>query len=213
EHRHRHVLGQLHVLGDVGAGDDGLGEPLADVVLPPPGEGPEAVERLPGDDADQVGAGGVHRRLVDRRPPQPRLLDDVLGVRRGPEHLVGDREEQPPVPVEGVGAHVPSLPGTGSRRTPLSAAGRICGLVLMSTSSCVRQEDTGRCPGVTSGGNSLGAPTPRRYVPRPCRSHRCAPSCWTAPILERWPSSTGSWWAARSPTPTTTGSTCGTAPA
>ena len=37
---------------------------------------------------------GPHLGVVDVGPPQPCLLDDVLGVGGRPEHLVGDGEQQ-----------------------------------------------------------------------------------------------------------------------
>ena len=43
--------------------------------------------------------------MVDVGPPQPRLLDDVLGVGGGAEHLVGDGEQQAAVARERVLAH------------------------------------------------------------------------------------------------------------
>jgi hypothetical protein len=60
EHRDRHALGQLDVVGHVGAGQQRLGEPLADVVLSPPRQRPQSVERLPGDDPDEVGPRVAH---------------------------------------------------------------------------------------------------------------------------------------------------------
>ena len=94
QHRDRDALGELDVLGHVGAGEQRLGQPLADVVLAPAGQGAQPVERLAGDDPDQVGARVAHLGVVDVRPPQPGLLDDVLGVGGRAEHLVGDGEEQ-----------------------------------------------------------------------------------------------------------------------
>ena len=41
--------------------------------------------------------------VADVRPPQPGLLQDVLGVGRGIEHLVGDGEEQAAVLDERLG--------------------------------------------------------------------------------------------------------------
>ena len=94
QHGDRDVLGELDIGGDVGARQQWLRQPLADVLLAPSRHGPQPVQRLPGDDADQVGPRLAHLGVVDVRPSQPRLLDDVLGVGRGAEHLVGDREQQ-----------------------------------------------------------------------------------------------------------------------
>src|SRR5918995_6119380 len=105
EHRDRHALGQLDVGGDVGARRQRLRQPFADVVLAPPRQRTEPVQRLTSDDADQVGPRVAHVRMVDVRPPQPRLLDDVLGVGRGAEHLVGDGEQQAAVARERVFVH------------------------------------------------------------------------------------------------------------
>ena len=82
-----------------------LRQPLADVVLAPPRHRAQPVQRLPGDDADEVRPRVVHLGLVDARPPQPRLLHDVLGVGRRAEHLVGDGEQQAAVAVERLLAH------------------------------------------------------------------------------------------------------------
>jgi hypothetical protein len=69
EHRHRAALGEHHIVGDVGAGQHGFGQPLFYVVLPPPGQRPKAIERLPGDDPHQVGARVAHLVVVDVEPP------------------------------------------------------------------------------------------------------------------------------------------------
>jgi hypothetical protein len=61
EHRHRDALGQLDVLGDIGAGQQRLGQPLADVLLAAARQGPHLVERLARDHADQVGPRVTHR--------------------------------------------------------------------------------------------------------------------------------------------------------
>jgi hypothetical protein len=55
QHRDRDALGELDVLGHVGTGEQRLGQPLPDVLLAPPRQRPQPVERLPGDDPDQVG--------------------------------------------------------------------------------------------------------------------------------------------------------------
>ena len=62
----------------------GSGSHTPTYVLAPPREGAQPVERLPGHDLDQVGAGVAHLAPVDVGPPQPGLLHDVLGVGREP---------------------------------------------------------------------------------------------------------------------------------
>jgi len=52
---------------------------------------------------------------VDAGPPQPGLLDDVLGVGGGAEHLVGDGEEQVAVGDERVVGHAAAGRGSGFR--------------------------------------------------------------------------------------------------
>src|SRR5215203_7516527 len=99
---YRDALGELDVLGHVGTGVQRLGQPLPDVLLAPPRQRPQPVERLPGDDPDQVGPRVAHLCAVDVGPPQPGLLDHVLGVSRRAEHLVGDGEEQAAVGEERV---------------------------------------------------------------------------------------------------------------
>ena len=95
---HRERVGGLGVEGDVVLllGQDRLGEPRADVALAPHARGPQVVDAQPRGDGRQVGLGRVHlgaaaRLLVEA---QERLLDDVLGLGRAPEHPVRDREHQ-----------------------------------------------------------------------------------------------------------------------
>ena len=115
EHRDRDALGELDVVGHVGAGEQRLGQPLADVVLAPPRQRAQPVERLPGDDPDEVGPRVAHLGptvVAQVRPPQPGLLHDVLGVGRGAEHLVRDREEQAAVGDEGSSVMPATLRGS-----------------------------------------------------------------------------------------------------
>src|SRR5215211_6747026 len=105
QHRDRDALSQLDVLGHVGRGGQRLGQPLPDVLLAPPRQGPQPVERLPGDDPEQVGPRVAHLGALDVGPPQPGLLDHVLCVGRGAEHLVDDGEQQAAVGDERVVAH------------------------------------------------------------------------------------------------------------
>src|SRR5215211_407409 len=115
QHRDRDALSQLDVLGHVGRGGQRLGQPLPDVLLAPPRQGPEPVERLPGDDPDQVGPRVPHLGALDVGPPQPGLLDHVLGVGGRAEHLVGDGEEQAAVGDERVVGHVVDATASGLR--------------------------------------------------------------------------------------------------
>jgi hypothetical protein len=118
-------LRQLDVLGHVGAGQQRLGQPRPDVVLASPRHGPELVERLPGDDPDQVRARVADLGLVDAGPPEPGPLHDVLGVGRGAEHLVGNGEERAAVGDERVSAHgveTTGLVGVASGCSPHAAA-------------------------------------------------------------------------------------------
>ena len=94
QHRDRDALRELDVLGDIGAGQQRLRQPLADVVLAAARQRPQPVERLAGDDPDEVGPRVTHLRAVDAGPPQPGLLHHVLRIGRRAEHLVGDREQQ-----------------------------------------------------------------------------------------------------------------------
>src|SRR5690606_9337046 len=85
------------------------------VVLPPAGNRAQPVERLAGDDPDQVGARVPHRWLIHLRPPQPGLLHHVLGVRGRAEHLVRDGEQQAAVGQERVVAHTVDATASGVR--------------------------------------------------------------------------------------------------
>ncbi len=114
-HRHRHAVGELDVLGDVAGGDERLGEPRTDVVLAAAGHRAQPVERGPAHDAHEEGARVTHLALVHRVPLEPRVLDDVLGVGRGPEHLVGHGEEQAAVSGERVTG--PGLRGVHAHET------------------------------------------------------------------------------------------------
>ena len=69
QHRDRDALGELDVLGHVGTGGQRLGQPLPDVLLAPPRQRPQPVERLPGDDPDQVGPRVPHLGALDVGPP------------------------------------------------------------------------------------------------------------------------------------------------
>src|ERR687898_2921710 len=89
-----------------------LGEPLPDVLLATARQRPQPVERLPGDDPDQIGPRIAHLVAVDIGPPQPGLLDHVLGVGGRAEHLVSDGEQQAAVGDERVVGHV--VEGTAS---------------------------------------------------------------------------------------------------
>jgi hypothetical protein len=82
EHSDRDVLGELGVLGRIGTGEQRLGQPFPHILLPAAGHRSEAVQRLPGDDSDEIGPRVTHLRLVHVGPAQPGLLDDVLGVDR-----------------------------------------------------------------------------------------------------------------------------------
>jgi hypothetical protein len=84
EHCDRDVLGKLGVLGNLGTGEQRLGQPFPHILLPAAGRRSEPVQRLSGDDPDQVGARITYLGLVDAGPPQPGILDDILGVRAEP---------------------------------------------------------------------------------------------------------------------------------
>ncbi len=95
--RHRHRVGQLgralRVL--VGVGEQRLGEPLSDVLLPPDAGRAQHVDRDPGHHGREEGLGrsGLRRGgLV----AQPGFLDRVLGLAHAAEDPVGDREQQRP---------------------------------------------------------------------------------------------------------------------
>jgi hypothetical protein len=105
EHRDRDVLAELGVLGHIGTGEQRLGQPFPDVLLPAAGHRSKPVQRLPGDHPDQIGARVMNLGLVDVGPPQPGFLHHVLGVGGRAEQLVGDGEEQAAVGDERVVGH------------------------------------------------------------------------------------------------------------
>jgi hypothetical protein len=104
--RHRHALRELDVIRHVRGGEQRLRQPLADVRLSAPLHRAQPVERLPAGDPHQVGALVAHLRTVDLDPPQPGLLQDVLGVGRRSQHLVRHREQQIAVGEERLGRRV-----------------------------------------------------------------------------------------------------------
>ncbi|EOD70613.1 hypothetical protein H480_00135 [Amycolatopsis vancoresmycina DSM 44592] len=120
QHRHRHAVGELDVLGDVGCGQQRLGQPRPDVGLLAPAERSQPHQRLAGGDPDEVGTLVPHRGEVHVHPPQPRLLQDVFGVGGRAEQLVGDGEQQVAAAEEGFGGGVghggsSSFPGPPTR--------------------------------------------------------------------------------------------------
>ena len=116
QHRHRDALGQFDVLGDVGRGQQRLGQPRTDVGLLAPAERPQPRDRLASGDPHEVRALIPHRLEIDARPPQPRLLQHVLRIGGRAEHLVGDREQQVAMGDECLGGIV---------RTPAGASGAV----------------------------------------------------------------------------------------
>jgi hypothetical protein len=121
QHRNRHALRQLDVLGDIGAGQQRLRQPLPHILLTAPRQRPQPVQRLPRHHPDQVRPRVVHLRVVDICPPQPRLLEHVFCVGRRPEHLVGDGEQQAAMGDERVLGHTvdatPEFAGRGASGT------------------------------------------------------------------------------------------------
>jgi len=108
EHRERHALGELDVVGHVRGGEQRLGQPLTDVLLTPPGGRAQPVKGLAGHHPHQERARVAYRGArvaTDRVRPQPGVLHDVLGVGGRAEHLVGDGEEEPAVGDERVLGH------------------------------------------------------------------------------------------------------------
>ena len=57
----------------------------------------------------------MHVGLIHAGPPQPGLLDDVLGISGRAEHFVGDGEEQPAVGDEGIVGHAVEATASGLR--------------------------------------------------------------------------------------------------
>jgi len=124
EEGHRQGIGHLGALRGVGCGgggqlvgDEGLGQPGADVGFPPDPGGPQVTDGQPGGDRGQVGLGRGDAGAVAERAgqPQKRLLDDVLGIADAPRHPVGDREHQRPE----LGVAVLAIGGGGRRHAAL----------------------------------------------------------------------------------------------
>ena len=80
QHRHRDAVGQFHVLGHVRRGEQRLGQPGTGVGLLATAQRTQPAQRLAGGDPDQVGTLIPHGAEIDTHPPQPGLLQDVLGV-------------------------------------------------------------------------------------------------------------------------------------
>jgi hypothetical protein len=85
---------------------DRLGQPLPDVGLAPAGEGGPAGEGVVHRDPHQVRARLRHRFPGPAGPGQPGLLQHVLGVADGAEHVVGDGEQQRTMLQELPGRHL-----------------------------------------------------------------------------------------------------------
>jgi len=99
EERGREVVGAVVVASGVAGQvderilDEGFGEPGSDV-LETSGPGRfQGVDAEACDEAHQVGARVVDRRVVDRVPADVGVLEHVLGLADGAEHSVGDAEE------------------------------------------------------------------------------------------------------------------------
>ena len=147
QHRHRHALGQFDVLGHVGRGEQRLGQPGADVGLLAPAERAQPGQRLAGGDPDQVGTLIPHGAEIDARPPQPGLLQDVLGVGGRAEHLVGDGEQQVAVGDERLGGGVRAAVSEQAAR--LLRAGSLCSPIAGScpfASTVPHAQDAGPAP-------------------------------------------------------------------
>jgi hypothetical protein len=121
QHRHRHAVRQLDVLGHVGRGQQRLGQPGADVRLLAAAEGSQPGERLAGGDPDQVCTLIPYRGEVDVRPPQPGLLQHVFGVGRRAEQLVGDGEQQVALAKEHLGGGVGAIVLAHTHQMPIPA--------------------------------------------------------------------------------------------
>ena len=85
---------------ELAAGQDGFGQPLADVGLAARAGRGELVEAEIRDDLREVGGWFAHRPMVDGLPPQPGILQHLVSLGRRPEHPVGDPEHPPAMPLK-----------------------------------------------------------------------------------------------------------------
>jgi hypothetical protein len=81
--------------------EDRLGQPWSDVLFAPRTRRLEVVQAEPGHDRREPCLRRFDGRRVGGLPAQPRVLQDVFGLRRRAEHPVGDAEEQPAMRLKG----------------------------------------------------------------------------------------------------------------
>ena len=93
QQREAEVLGDARALGGAGLFDDRLGQPRADVGLAPHARGAQRVQRQPRDRGGQPALEVADLVGVDALQPQPRLLDDVLGLGEAAELAVGEPQQ------------------------------------------------------------------------------------------------------------------------
>lgn len=139
-HRHRDALRELDVLGHVGRGEQRLGQPGADVGLLPAAERAQPGQGLARGDPDQIGAPVPYGVEIDTGPPQPGLLEDVLRVGGGAQHLVGDGEEQVAVRDERLGGRAGRVGG------PPRGVPRARGVVVLAVHRLLLTLRTRRSP-------------------------------------------------------------------
>ena len=123
EHRHRYRFGGGDVVGGIGFGQDRLRKPRSHIGFALMPGGTQALHRQVRHYPGKIRLRLRHLGTIVRRPLEPRVLNDVLGVRGRAEDPIGDREEQVSVVGERllVGAHRVDRPPR--RHIPDPAAG------------------------------------------------------------------------------------------
>ncbi len=120
QHRQGDGLGaQGRIVRAVVGGDQGFGQPGADVGLLAAADRGAAAQRVVDGRPDEVRpwVGDLLQRLAAApgRPGQPGLLEDVLGVGDAAEHVVDDAEQQLAMGEEVFGRLVQPVVGVGKR--------------------------------------------------------------------------------------------------
>ncbi|MNE06901.1 hypothetical protein D3C80_995010 [compost metagenome] len=103
--RQGQVVGEGFGLG-LRVGDQGLGQPGADIGLAPGAGGFQLVQRQPRRGAGQPGGGFADLGRIDPAPAQPGLLHHVFRFSQGTEHAVGEARQSGAVRLEDVGGGV-----------------------------------------------------------------------------------------------------------
>jgi hypothetical protein len=139
QQRVRQVLGERVRLGGIGALDDRLGQPGADVVLAPRARRLHPVEAQPRGGAREERPGLGHGGAVGGVPAQERVLCHVLRLGDRAEHAIGQPDEEPAMRLEAGGGvrhrHRGTSPPRRDVNSAVAGAGYVTSLPRMTHSA------------------------------------------------------------------------------